>query len=191
MASYTTKDTNPMSWEEFDSLINVLRGKIEASFGDTSPVHAISQLHRTGGIVGSVLAIRMGIIPLLPVQFKYSYHPTRIDQIISVPDILIDVPEVMNVILAEGNTSSGSIAKAAAKAIKQKYPKAKIYLATLTKVFGGFENLEGIEEVFYGTMTDENFTATNEEKERYQLRTGITVFPWENPESELADINSA
>ena len=128
--------------------------------------------------------------PLLPVQFKYSYNPTKIRQIISVPDILVEVPEEMNVILAEGNTSSGSIAKEAAKAIKAKYPKAKIYLATLSRVFGGFEKLEGIEEVFYGTMTDENFKATDEERKRLSLRPKITIFPWENPKDELNDINA-
>ena len=190
MAGYTEKDTNPMTWEEFDSLINVLIEKINAYFGESKKVHVISQLHRTGGIIGGVLAIRMGIVPLLPVQFKYSYNPTKINQIISVPDILVDVPEEMNVILAEGNTSSGSIAKAAAKAIKGKYPKAKIYLATLSKVYGGFETLEGIEETFYGVMTDENFKATDEERVRLNLRPKITIFPWENPKDELADINA-
>ncbi len=133
----------------------------------------------------------MGVVPLLPVQFKYSYNPIKINQIISVPDILVDVPEDMNVILAEGNTSSGSIAKAAAKAIHEKYPKAKIYLATLSKVYGGFEVLEGIEETFYGVMTDENFKATDKERERLSLRPKITIFPWENPKNELADVNAA
>jgi hypothetical protein len=191
MSGYTEKDTNPMTWTEFDELINVLIEKLIAHFGDSKNIHVISQLHRTGGIVGSVLAIKMGIVPLLPLQFKYSYNPTKINQIISVPDILVDVPEKMNVILAEGNTSSGSIAKAAAKAIKTKYPKAKIYLATLSKVYGGFEELEGIEKVFYGTMMDENFKATDEERERLKLRSKITIFPWENPQDELADINAA
>jgi hypothetical protein len=191
MANYTEKDTNPMTWAEFDELIDVLIEKITARFGDIKNVHVISQLHRTGGIVGSVLAIKMGVVPLLPFQFKYSYNPTKINQITSVPDILVDVPEEMNVILAEGNTSSGSIAKAATKAIKEKYPKAKVYLATLAKVYGGFEELEGIEEVFYGTMTDENYKATEEERKRLNLRPKITIFPWENPQDELADINAA
>lgn len=179
-----------MSWHEFDQLIDVLIQKITDHFGSTDKVHVISQLHRTGGIVGSVLAIKMEVVPLLPVQFKYSYNPTEITQIISVSDILVDVPEEMNVILAEGNTSSGSIAKRAAKAIKEKYPKAKVYLATLSKVYGGFETLEDIDGIFYGTMTNENFKATPEEAKELGLRDGITIFPWEKAENELADINA-
>ncbi len=132
----------------------------------------------------------MRIIPILPVQFKYSYNPRRIDQIISVPDILVDVPEEMNVLLCEGNTNSGSIAMRAADAIHEKYPKAKIYLATLVKVFGCPDRLDGIEHVFHGVMSDENFKATEEQKKELDLRQGITVFPWERAEDELADINA-
>ncbi|MDD5721504.1 MAG: hypothetical protein PHT16_03630 [Candidatus Pacebacteria bacterium] len=192
MSNYTEKDANPMSWNEFDDLINVLIEKINKYFKEQNKqVHVISQLHRTGGIVGSTLAIKMKIIPLLPLQFKYSYYPTKITQIISVPDILVDVPEDMNIILAEGNTSSGSVAKEAVKAIKAKYPKAKIYLATLTKVYGGFEELEGVEKVFYGAMTNERFRATPEEVEKLGLRKGITIFPWENTKEELFDVNAS
>ncbi|HEY4502530.1 MAG TPA: hypothetical protein VJH21_01730 [Candidatus Paceibacterota bacterium] len=191
MDKYTEKDTNPMSWEEFDKLTNVLIQKITDYFEGTKNVRVVSQLHRTGGIVGSVLAIKMEIVPLLPLQFKYSYNPTEIRQIISVPNILVDVPEEMNIVLAEGNTSSGLIAKRAAQVIKEKYPKAKIYLATLAKVYGGFETLEGIEQIFYGTMTNENFKATPEEAKRLGLREGVTIFPWEKIENELADINAS
>lgn len=191
MSNYTEKDTNPMSWEEMNGLINILIEKINKYFDEQNQkVDVISQLHRTGGIVGSLLAIKMGVIPLLPVQFKYSHNPTKINQIISVPDILVSVPDDMNVILAEGNTSSGSVAKEATKVIKAKYPKAKIYLATLTKVYGGFEELEGIDKVFYGVMTNEKFKATPDEVKKLGLREGITIFPWENTKEELIEVNS-
>lgn len=191
MSNYTEKDTNRMSWEEVNGLVDILIGKVNKYFNEQEiQVHVISQLHRTGGIIGSLMAIKMGIIPLLPLQFKYSYNPTKITQIISVPDILVDVPEEMNVILAEGNTSSGKVAMEAAKVIKAKYPKAKIYLATLTKVYGGFDKLEGIEEVFYGVMTNEKFLANEEEVSKLGLRAGITIFPWENVKEELSAVNS-
>ena len=100
MSNYTEKDTNPMSWEEMNGLVDVLIEKINKYFNkQNQKVDVISQLHRTGGIVGSLLAIKMGVIPLLPVQFKYSHNPTKINQIISVPDILVGIPENMNIIL--------------------------------------------------------------------------------------------
>ncbi len=191
MKTFTKTDTNKMSWQEFENLINKLIVDVNTYFSHhDGKIDVISQLHRTGGIVGSTIAIKMRIVPLLPVQFKYSYNPNRTDQIISVPDILVDVPEEMNVLLCEGNTSSGSIAMRAADAIHEKYPKAKIYLATLVKVFGCPDSLDGIEHVFHGVMSDENFKATEEQKKEQDLRQGITIFPWERAEDELADINA-
>jgi len=190
MTSFTKADTNKMSWEEFGKLVDILIGKVQAFFSEHDQrLDVISQLHRTGGIIGSTMAIRMKIVPLLPVQFKYAYHPKRIEQIISVPDILVDVPEDMNILLCEGNTSSGSIAMHAAKVIKEKYPKAKIYLATLVKVFDCPEKLDGIEQIFYGVMSDEKFQATDEQKKKLGMREGITLFPWECAEDELAEVN--
>jgi len=190
MSNYTIEDTNPILWPEFDLLIDNLITDINQYFTKhNKKIHVISQLHRTGGIVGSILAIKMELVPLLPVQFKYTYNPTDITQISSVPDLLVDVPEDMNVILAEGNTSSGSVAKLAAKAIKEKYPKSTIYLATLTRVYGGFDSLENIEHIFQGAFTNEKFLATSQEIAQYSIREGITVFPWENLEQELVENN--
>ncbi len=183
--AFSKKDTNPMTWQEVDELIDVLLTRIPKD------INVIAPLLRTGGIVGGILSIKMKVLTMLPVQFKYSYNPTQINQILSIHDILSPIPTPMNVLLCEGNTSSGSIATKAAAAIKEKYPQAKIYLATLTKVFGGNEKLEGIEEVFYGVMTDENFKASEEEYKNLKLRKGITIFPWESVDDELSDINAA
>lgn len=191
MANFTRDDTNPVSWAEFDNLVDEILDKINIYFQDKDEkINVITPLLRTGGIVGGVVGIKMRVLITLPVQFKYSYNPTKIKQILSIPDILTEIPEPMNILLCEGNTSSGSISKQAAAAIKEKYPQAKIYLATLTKVFGGPEKLDGIEEVFFGRMTDENFQASEDEKVKYNLRTGITIFPWESAENELSDINA-
>ncbi len=187
MSVFTAKDTNPVSWEEFDRLVNTLVSKITES---GIRVDVVAPLLRTGGIVGGILSIKMKVLTMLPVQFKYSYNPTVINQILSVPDILGVQLESMNVLLCEGNTSSGSIAMKAAAAIKEKYPQAKIYLATVTRVFGGAETLEAIEQIFYGQETDENFKATEEEKQKRGMRLGITLFPWESVEDELSDLNA-
>jgi len=192
MDNFTDKDVNKMSWNEVDELILILLEKINAYFSsENSKVDVIAPLLRTGGIVGGLISIKKHIVTMLPVQFKYTYNPTKIIQISSIPDLLIDIPKEMNILLCEGNTSSGKIAVEAAKAIKKKYPQAKIHLATLTKVFGGPERLEGIEEIFYGRLTDEGFKATEADHKKLDLRKGITIFPWENVDDELSDINVA
>jgi len=190
MTQYKIEDTNKMSWEEVTELIDIVQSKTEHYFsGLGEKVSIISPILRTGGIVGSILAINMKIIKMLPVQFKYQYNPIDIKQMITVPDILSDIESPVNILLCDGNTGTGTTAVKAAKILKEKYPTAKVYLATLTRVFGCAEKLEGIEEVFYGRMTEETYRANEQERKEYDLRPGITVFPWEKAEDELKDVN--
>jgi hypothetical protein len=192
MKTFTNADTNPMSWVEMSDLTDTVISKIEAHFSARDErINVIAPLLRTGGILGGILSIKMKVVTMLPVQYKYFYDPASIKQIISIPEILVDIPTKMNILLCEGNTSSGSISKKAAFKLKQKYPQAKIYLATLTKVYGGPDTIDGIENIFYGCLTDEMFVADEETKRKLNLRRGITIFPWENAEDELRDINSS
>jgi len=189
---FSSGQTNPLSWSEFDQYTRTLQQKVEKFFyNKKEKIDVICPLHRTGGIVGGILSIRMKILPILPTQFKYFFNPTSIKQISTLPDFLIAIPEKANILFCEGNTNAGSISTAAARIIKEKYPEAKIYLATVCKVFGGPEKLAGIEDIFYGVMTDEAFKAEAEDFQKYELRKGITIFPWENIEDELTEINNA
>src|SRR3989344_9503839 len=180
MTTFTTKDANLMNWEEFSQITDDLISKINTYFEDKEKINVITPLLRTGGIIGGILSIKMKVFTMLPVQFKYSYNPKAVNQVISIPDILINISQPMNILLCEGNTSTGALAMKAVTSVKEKYPEAKIYLATLTKIHDGPKRLEGIEEIFYGRLTDEKLTATEEERVKYNLLTGITIFPWEN-----------
>lgn len=185
---YTKEDINNMSWEEFDLLMNVLVKKVDSYFKETNQkIDLITPLHRTGGIIAGIMSIKLGVIPLLPVQFKHSIE--KINQISTLPELLIDLPENPNILFCEGNTSAGSVSKKAVELIKEKYPSSKIYLATVSKVYGGPEEIEGIEKIFYGVLTNENNKATDEEIVRLKIRKGITIFPWEKVEDELAELN--
>lgn len=185
---YKEEHINNMSWEEFDSLINKLIDDVDLYFkGINQKIDLITPLHRTGGIIAGMMSIRLGVIPLLPVQFKHGLE--KIDQISTLPELLIDLPETPNILFCEGNTSTGSVSKRAVKLVKERYPKAKIYLATVAKVYGGPEEIEGVEKIFYGTLTNENNKATDEEIERMKIRRGVALFPWEKAEDELFELN--
>jgi hypoxanthine phosphoribosyltransferase len=185
---YKKENCNRMSWKEFDILINGLAKKVDSYFKETNQkIDLITPLHRTGGIVAGIVAIKLRVIPMLPIQFKHS--PEKIDQISELPEMLINLPDNPNILFCEGNTSAGSVSKKAAKLVKEKYPNSKIYLATLTKVYGGAEEIEGIDKIFYGILTNENYKATDEESEKLGLREGVTIFPWEKEEDELYELN--
>ena len=187
MKKYTKEDVYQVTWEELDKLVSNLVAEMSE---DNLRIHVISPILRSGGVLATMLANKLNVVPMLPVQFKYSYQPLQLHQVSSLPDLLVDLPGHVNILLCEGNLSAGTTATAAAELLREKYPYAKIYLAALTKVYGCPEKLEGIEKVFYGQLTDESFVATLEEKESMRIRSGMTVFPWEDASAELADINS-
>lgn len=128
---------------------------------------------------------------MLSVQFKYFYNPTGIKQVLSTPTILQDVPSSPLVLVCEGNTASGATARCVIGEIKKTYPDSRILYATLTQVYDPANKpLEGVGAYFYGVQTNENFVADEETCQKLNLRKGITIFPWENAQDELDDINA-
>ena len=60
MTEYKEKDINKMSWEEFESLANSLIKQVNVYFDSNGEkIDLITPLHRTGGIVGGYIAIKM------------------------------------------------------------------------------------------------------------------------------------
>jgi hypothetical protein len=190
--NYTLADTNKMTYEEFGGLVDVLHTKISEYLKDKgTTIDLVSPVLRTGGVLGSMLAAKLRILPMLPVQFKYSYSPVELTQIISVPDILQKIPDEPTILICEGNTSSGETAVNVIKLLKQKFPSSHLLYATVTQVYSEqVLELEGVDQIFYGVQTNENFSIGDQEAERLGLRKGITVFPWENAQEEIDDFNA-
>jgi hypothetical protein len=76
------------------------------------------------------------------------------------------------------------------KVMRAKYPTAKLYYATVTKAFGGPDKLEGVEEYFYGTLTDELFAATADDIKKWKIRSKTVLFPWEILDNEISEANA-
>ena len=95
-----------------------------------------------------------------------------------------------NILICENNTSSGATARAAIAHLKTLFPAAKLYYATVAKVFGGPDSFEGVENYFFGVRTNERFLASPAQMKEFSLRPGITIFPWEITEHELEEMNN-
>jgi hypothetical protein len=92
-------------------------------------------------------------------------------------------------LICENNTSSGATAQAAIDLLKSHFPASKLYYATVAKVFGGPNSFAGTEAYFFGRLTNERFIATRDEITTYELRPGVTLFPWEIANDELSEMN--
>lgn len=189
---YTVDDSNPISWDEFGNLTTKLLNNIQVYLNNHKiSLDAIAPILRNGAIPGTIIANKLEITTLLPVQVKYDYGSNRPEQLLPFcKPLTSDLGEKPKILVTECNTFSGESARLTAEIIKKTYPKASLFYATVTRVFRKPEiNLPLYEEYFYGVMTNENFEAKADEVGKLRLRKGITIYPWETPEKELKDIN--
>jgi hypoxanthine phosphoribosyltransferase len=185
MRIYTKDDTNPMSWEEYGATVKTLLDEVCAS---GVAFDAIAPILRSGGIPGNVLAIRLQITRIIPLQFKYLSHPPRLEQTNLMPRQPVTDP--VNILICENNTSTGGTAQAAIAQLRKMFPYSKLHYATVAKVFGGPDAFAGAEGYYFGVQTNERFLATPVQMKEFSLRPGMTLFPWEIAEHELKEINS-
>jgi hypoxanthine phosphoribosyltransferase len=186
MRIYNVGDVNAMSWEEYGAAIQGLLRKIRAS---GIQFDAVAPIMRSGAIPGNAVAISLGVTKIIPLQFKYLRQPDGLKSMMPMPTSLQRMPAPSNILICENNTSSGNTAQAAIELLKKHFPTSKLCYATVAKVFGGPDSIAGIEEYFFGRLTNERFVATEEEILTLDLRPGVTLFPWEVVKDELNEMN--
>lgn len=151
---------------------------------------AIAPIMRSGAIPGMMIANKFQITQVIPLQLKYNYAQNCIDTLIP-PILPKGLDKQGHILVVDCNTYTGGSASQALHILKEALPDAHFHYACITKVYDGPETIEGYESYTYGQMTNEAFKAQKEDLGTLNLRDGITIFPWETIEFELADINNA
>lgn len=193
MNNYSLKDTNPMNWSEFGEIMDELVTEIDEYFKTRNQkIDTISPILRNGAIPATIIGNKLQIIPMLPVQVKYDYSQNKPVQLFPFSKPFKDILGIApNILICECNTFSGESARMAASIIQEAYPDAHLFYATVTQVFRRQEiDLSIFEHIFVGRKTNENFEANQREEKELNLRSQITIFPWETAEFELNDINA-
>ena len=182
--------TNPMNWEEFNSIVSDIIDKLKTyqkenniKFDITSPVL------RSGGVPAVIIANKLQIVDMSPVQIKCTTEGVKIKTKPAIP-IGINADAPLNILVIETNTCTGKSAKKALSALKQTYPNSKFYYVSVCKVYESPNIIEGYENYTYGIISDDSCKLTKSEAIEKNIRYGITIFPWETAEFELAQMNN-
>jgi hypoxanthine phosphoribosyltransferase len=189
---YTLADTNPMSWAEFGEVMNNLVDKIRVYISNKDMTFdAIAPILRSGAIPGMVIANKLKITTILPIQVKYCHDNNRPKQLLPfLKPLTVDLGNNPKILVTECNTVTGESARNTAEIIKRVYPKAELYYASIGKVYKNPEvSLSVYSHCFVGIMTNECFEADINTINELMLRPGITIYPWETASFELEDIN--
>lgn len=187
-ALFDASHTNPMGWEEFHTIVSDLATRLLAyqrQHGFT--FDAVAPLLRSGAIPGTMLASKLRVVPMVPLQIKHDYAAQQVGIKLrpAVPDGL-DAAAPLNILVAECNTYTGRSARAACTLLRETFPNARLHYACVTKVYGGPERIADYDSQHIGVHTDEAFKG----KSHMDLRPGITIFPWETVEHQLEDANA-
>lgn len=184
-----SENVNPMEWGEFGKAMDTLIQKVEQYMKDTGETFDIvAPILRSGGIPGAMLAIHFNIVVMLPIQLKRlpgSMEPVEV----IVTKLQWGIPKNPRILVCENNTGHGTTARKAIRLLRQKHPTAKLCYATVTKAFGGPDSLEGVDEYFYGALTDELFIAGAEDIRKHHIRPNTVLFPWEILGDEIDEAN--
>ncbi len=185
---YNLSHTNKMEWDEFHNIVTSLIDKLSTLQKNNNFVfNAITPLMRSGAIPATMIANKMQIIPIIPLQVKHNYDHGGVDTIIPpICPLNIKKSAIKNILVVECNTYKGTSSKLTYTLLKNEFPDADIHYACVTKVFGGPERIDGYKSYHIGQWTNEAF----KENAPKDARQGITIYPWETAEYELEDINA-
>lgn len=178
-----------MDWDEFHSIVNGLIHDLVTYQKDNNiTFDLISPILRSGAIPATIIASKLQITPMSPLQLKCEEEGVDVKFPPVIP-LNINANEALNVLVVETNTDSGSSAALTLDLLKHAYPNSKFYYVSVCKVYGKPNVIEGYESYIYGIQTNETFDISEQEIKDNELRVGITIFPWETAKLELEEVN--
>jgi hypothetical protein len=179
--AYVPADLSPLPWPEFGAAFETLARKV----GRRKRFDAVVPVLRSGAVVGGMLAVRLGITAVLPIQLKYARGPTRIVTVVRLPRG-VALPPKPRILVCDVNLSTGATVTEAVRQVRVLHPGASVTVAVLALVHGGPRSIEGAESLLHGIETNEALLPGAGP----DVRPGATLFPWERPEDELRELNA-
>jgi hypothetical protein len=135
-----------------------------------------------------MLANRLKILNVIPIQYKYDYTINKpILLMLSKLPPLIKNKRRSNILIVEGSYYSGKTAQQVSKEIHKLLPYSKLHFACFTKVYDDQNTDDGFASNTYAVLTNEASKLSSKAAKKMGVREGVTIFPWEEIEVELAD----
>ncbi len=190
---YTEKDLDIISWERIDKFI-------EKIFNDASiyimknnlNIRYIAPIMRGGGIPAVILSHKFNVIDMLPIQLKYNHETKNTDLLLGLDYVKNNrIEDNECILLVEGNHVTGKTANICVDLIREKFGNnVKIIYVSLTRDYSYKDSVKNISYTTWAMTTNETKELSKEECEdigiNYDL---VSVYPWENIEEELYELN--
>lgn len=191
LAKFKKEDFVKMSWKDYGKILENLWEKVEKYVKENNiKIDAVMPILRGGMFPGGYLAYKLGLLRILPVQYKYFFVDGKIElrKILGLPSKDgLHLPANPVFLLVEGNHCYGVTGANAAKDLKADFPGCKIIYAADTMDYS-YQKNEFADHIFYGKLTNETRDLTAEECKKLGVDNITNVFPWEDIEEEWTTV---
>ncbi len=149
---------------------------------------------RGGGVPAIKLSHMFNVIDMLPIQLKHNHETHGIDTKIGLEylkDTTINENEC--ILLVEGNHVTGETANIAVEMIREKFGKdVKVIYVSLTRDYTYKDSVKNICFTTWAMTTNEMKELSKEECNKLGINYNlVSVYPWENIEEELDELNNS
>ena len=188
---YTEKDLDLISWKRIDEFVNkIYKDVCKFLLKNDLEIKYIIPIMRGGGIPSVIFSHLFNVIDMLPIQLKYNNETQKINK-------KIDLEYVSNtqignnecILLVEGNHVTGKTANIAVDLIRKKFGEnVKIIYVSLTR---DYTYRNSVNNVCYTMTTNETKELSQDECKKLNINYSlVSVYPWENINEELKELNS-
>ena len=190
---YTKKDLDLISWERIDEFVKKIYKDINNYIIENNlKIKYIVPIMRGGGIPAIIFSHKFDIIDMLPIQLKHNSETHCIDKKIGLEHI--ESTKLNNnecILLVEGNHVTGKTAQLAVDMIKEKFgDDVKIIYISLTRDYSYRDSVKGVCYTTWAMTTNEMKELSKEECKKMNINYNlVSVYPWENIEEELKELN--
>lgn len=191
---YTEKDLDLISWERIDKFIEKIYIDVKKYLDENNlKIKYISPILRGGGVPAIKLSHMFNVIDMLPIQLKHNSKTQQIDLKVGLDYVkTTKLNEDECILLVEGNHVTGTTSNMAVNVLKEKFGmNTKIVYVSLTRDYTNRNSVKNICYTTWGMTTNETKEVSKEECEHLGINYNlVSVYPWENVEEELFELNN-
>lgn len=190
LAKFKKEDFKKMSWEDYGKILENLGQKVEKYVKENNiKIDAVVPILRGGMFPGGYLTYRLGLLRMMPVQYKYFFVDGKIElkKILGIPKEGSNLPAKPTFLLVEGNHCYGITGLNAAKDLKADFPGCTIIYAADTMDYS-YQKNEAADRIFYGKLTNETRDLNAEQCEKLGIENISNMFPWEDIKEEWTTV---
>lgn len=188
---YSKEDFEDYSWSKYERVVNDLYLKLFHHLSQNNiTLDAIVPIMRGGSIPATMLAFKLKLLNILPIQYKYitTEGKTAIRGILTPDRINYPMPNNPILLLVENNHCSGATSAIAANDLRACFSGCKIIYAAVRMDYS-HQNVNFAESTFYGELTNESRKLTEAEARELGISYRLAVYPWESVDEELAEVS--